>query len=165
MLPPAILAQTEAIKHELFRLYGLKGALRSPSHITLHRPFEFKTHKENVLKETLHQFSHTPISIELSGFNCFEPRVIFIDVKPNPELELLHKQLTIFAKRNLLLFNEADDLRGFHPHVTLSFRDLKKNKFAEVYEYFRDKTFEAQFIVPKIALLKLNTVWQVIDEF
>ncbi len=155
----------EAVKLELFEKYNLKGALRSPAHITLHRPFEFRTTNEIHLIETLKQFQYQSFTIELSGIDAFVPRVIFIDVKPNPELIVLHQALCRHAKRQLQLFNEADDLRGFHPHVTLAFRDLKKNKFDSVYDFVKTKPFEMRFPLEKIALLKLGKTWEVLELF
>lgn len=139
--------------------------MRSPAHITLHRPFEFKTHKEIQLISCLKDFSFSPFNIQLSGFGCFEPRVVFVDVMPCKGLEILHLQLTQFAKRNLQLFNEADDLRGFHPHVTLANRDLKKQQFEQVFNFIQTKQFEAEFSVSKIALLRLEKKWEVMEVF
>lgn len=165
VLPEPVLSEVEAIKQDLFTKYSLKGALRSPAHITLHRPFQFKNQKELNLIKTLEQFHFQSFNIGLKGFGCFAPRVVFIDVKPSPALAETHQALTRFAKRELQLFNEADDLRGFHPHVTIAFRDLKKNDFPQVYDYFSDKDFSAVFAVKQLALLKLKTTWEVIHWF
>jgi 2'-5' RNA ligase len=164
IVPPVpILEQVEGLKQELFEQFGLKGALRSPAHITLHRPFQFKALKEEPLIAVLNTFSFAPFDVHLSYFNCFEPRVVFIDVKPSNDLINLHAQLAQFAKRNLQLFNEVEDLRGFHPHVTLASRDLKKNQFVDVYQFIKTKTFEARFTVRNIALLRLEKKWEVIE--
>lgn len=165
VLPEPVLTEAENIKWELYHKYGLKGALRSPAHITLHRPFQFKRAKESVLIETLKRFHFQSFELELNGFDCFEPRVVFINVEPSPPLTDLHQQLTSFAKLELQLFNEAEDLRGFHPHVTLAFRDLKKNDFTQVFSHFNDKSFSARFPVNQLAVLKLCKTWEVLHVF
>src|ERR1043165_9503335 len=84
VLPEPVLTEVEALKQRLFAEHGLKGSLRSPAHITLHRPFVWKDDKEVILIEKLNQFTfEKPFDISLINFNWFEPRVIFIDVLRN----------------------------------------------------------------------------------
>lgn len=164
VLPPPVFEEVEKIKHELYTNHHLKGALRSPAHITLHRPFEWREEKENILLETLNtfKFDDKNIAIELTNFAFFEPRVIYIDVLPNTILVDLHKALKAFAKTKLGLLNEVNDLRGFHPHVTVAFRDLKKRTFYELKEEFAQKQFRASFNSNQISVLKLSTKWEVL---
>lgn len=164
VLPPPVFEEAEKIKHELYTKHHLKGALRSPAHITLHRPFEWKEEKEKLLLETLNTFKfyQKNIAIELTNFAFFEPRVIYIDVLPNTILVDLHKALKTFAKTKLGLLNEVNDLRGFHPHVTVAFRDLKKRTFYELKEEFAQKQFRASFNCNQISVLKLSTKWEVL---
>jgi len=164
--PENVLQKVELIKHELFALHGLKGALRSPAHVTLHRPFEWKEEKEVNLIEKLEKFKFTePFKIELKNYNCFDKRVIFIDVVKNEVLGHLHYQLKNYAKTELRLFNEAEDLRGFHPHITIAFRDLKKQKFIELWAEYKTKIFAETFNFKNFSLLKLGNKWEVIKSF
>jgi len=166
LLPEPILGQVESYKQELLKQFNLRGALRSPAHITLHRPFEWKQEKENVLIETLQKFSFNfKFEIELHNFNCFAPRVIYVDVLKNEKLEELHTNLKYFAQNNLNLLNEVEDMRGFHPHVTIAFRDLRKNKFEKVWTQFKEKKYEAKFEFTGFSLLKLNSKWEEINFF
>jgi 2'-5' RNA ligase len=161
LLPEPILGQVEALKQELLQQFNLKGALRSPAHITLHRPFEWKAEKEDILIRTLEKFSYaSDLNIKLKNFNCFEPRVIYVDVEKDEKLSDLHTQLKYFAQENLKLLNEVEDMRGFHPHVTIAFRDLKKNRFNEVWDQFKDRKFSASFEFNGITLLKLEKRWE-----
>ena len=166
VLPEPLLSKVEAIKQSIFDEHGLKGALRCPAHITLHRPFEWKEEKENVLLEKLSAFRFQgSTSIELKDFAFFEPRVIFVDVLPNAVLNELHKQLKTYAKKEMHLFNEYDDLRGFHPHVTITSRDLKKNLFPFLKERFHGSSFSASFDCKQLCLLKLSKTWEIIRVF
>jgi 2'-5' RNA ligase len=160
IVPPPFLEEIESIKSELREKHGLKGALRSPAHITLHRPFEWKISKSGELLDKLSEFSfNAKFNIELKNFAFFEPRVIYVDVRPEPSLIQLHEKLASFAKKELGLFNEAEDLRGFHPHVTIAFRDLKKRDFPVVKHEFKNRSFNANFPYSGFSLLRLKEKW------
>lgn len=161
VIPEPFLSQIEGIKNDLHEIHGLRGALRSPAHITLHRPFEWKEEKEPELIQKISSFRF-PVSfpLELKDFAFFEPRVIFVNVVKNDALYQLHDALTAFAKKELRLFNESDDLRGFHPHVTVAFRDLKKPKFYELKSAFESKSFAGTFNYSGFSILKLEKKWE-----
>ncbi|MGZ4042025.1 MAG: 2'-5' RNA ligase family protein [Bacteroidia bacterium] len=161
-----LLEKAEQLKHELFERFGLKGALKSPAHITLHRPFRWKEEKETQLIETLSGFKYAPpFTIELDNFNCFTPRVIYIDLEKSDCLFDLHKQLTLFVSAKLKLLNEAEDIRGFHPHITIAFRDLKKSMFPVVWEEFKTRRFAGTIEVSTISPLKLDRKWEIHKSF
>ena len=166
VLPEPFQNEIEEIKHWLYSEYGLKGALRSPAHITLHRPFEWKEEKENVLIEKLNAFNFdAQFKLDLKDFDFFEPRVVFVNVLQNQALTELHSRLRSYAQKELKLLNEINDLRGFHPHVTVAFRDLKKPLFFELQKQFRQKQFQASFNYTNFSLLKLNKSWEAIYDF
>jgi 2'-5' RNA ligase len=164
--PPQILAQIEEMKQELFEKYKLKGALRSPAHITLFRPFEWKTADESTLVETLQKFKlGKSFEVGLKNFNCFEPRVIYVDVMHSEILQELYAQLRTFCRGNLNLYNEDEGLRGFVPHVTIASRDLKKQLFYRLWDDFKTHKFSASFDVSNISLLRLENKWEIIRNF
>jgi 2'-5' RNA ligase len=163
--PPQIRDKAELLKQELFTQFGLRGSLRSPAHITLHRPFEWKEQKEEALISGLSEFRFAPVPVTLRGFSSFAPRVIFIDVLPDERLVQLHSALAAFCRQRFRLYNESEDERGFHPHVTIAFRDLKKNRFSEVWDYVDKKSFSENFVAERISLLKLESRWEVLRDF
>jgi 2'-5' RNA ligase len=166
VIPEPAYSQIEAIKQQLMIEHGLKGGLRSPSHITLHRPFEWKEEKEGILIEKLKGFNfEQAFEVDLQNFAWFEPRVIYVNVKPNEKLTKLYTELKLFAKRELRLLNEWEDLRGFHPHVTIANRDLKKPKFYELQKEFMLKEFSSSFSVNEFALLRLENIWKTYQTF
>lgn len=161
VIPDPLQQEIEKIKQQLFVDYGLKGALRSPAHITLHRPFEWKEEKEDVLIDKLSAFKFDKsFELELKNYSWFEPRVIYADVLKNETLYQLHKEMSHYAKRELRLFNETDDLRGFHPHATVAFRDLKKAQFYQLQSLFKEKTISGKFKYSGFSLLKLEKSWE-----
>ncbi|MFL5754129.1 MAG: 2'-5' RNA ligase family protein [Bacteroidia bacterium] len=168
LIPPEPLqSEIMAVKQQISDRFNSKGALRSPAHITLHMPFEWKENKESQLIEALGDFKYgnSPL-ISLNNYGCFLPRVIFIEVTKNPELLSLQKELVFHIKRRLNIFNQYEDKRGFHPHLTVAFRDLKKASFYEAWAEMKDLQFQAEFKTSSFHLLKLGEHnWKSICEF
>ncbi len=169
LIPPQpVYNEALNLKQYFKTAYNSKASLNSPPHITLHMPFKWKARKENILTEALERFAkqHQPVEITLNNFNAFEPRVIFMDVVKDETLALLQKQLKRFCKMELNLFNADYKEFAFHPHITLAFRDLKKNEFYKAWDEFKEKKFEATFTAREITLLKHDGVkWRVLKEF
>lgn len=165
--PQPVLGEVLAIKQYIASQYLSRGALRSPAHITLHMPFEYEEDKEERLTNCLGLFkSGNAVPIELKDYGCFAPRVIFVDVIANDPLRQLQRDLVEHVKIRLHLLNQAQSLRGFHPHLTVAFRDLKKPQFYKAWEEFRERPFAAHFTCKSICLLKLSdTGWSVHREF
>lgn len=165
--PEPLLSQIQSLKQSVHKNYGSKGALRSPAHITLHMPFSWGDHKEQKLIDCLSAFKYSQsFMISLADFSCFEPRVIFIDVKQEEHLSELQKNMVRHVKTNLQLFNQSDDMRGFHPHITIAFRDLKKQMFYNIWQEYKDKQFSESFMCRSFSLLKQTaTGWEVYKTF
>jgi len=166
VLEEPVFTEAEQIKQKLFTQFNVKAALRSPAHITLHRPFEYKFEKEEKLITILKQFAvENSIEIELNGFNCFDERVIYIDMKLNNALLQLYNNLRRFMQEKLHLTNEVNQIRAFHPHVTVAFRDLKKKLFTDIWTFLSTTGFEANFQCKGFHLLRLEKKWEVIHYF
>ncbi len=165
--PEAIQQEIQNIKQFIFETHGTKGALRSPAHITLHMPFNWEEEKEDTLISTLKDFRQFPeFEITLNNFNYFEPRVIFIVVEKNPILFQFQVQLTKYIKEQLHIFNQYEDKRGFHPHITIAFRDLKKPTFYKVWEEYKTQIFSKKFSFTGFSLLKFKgKIWEVCENF
>jgi 2'-5' RNA ligase len=169
IIPPSLLyEEASALKRHFKDQYHSKAALNSPPHITLHMPFEWKIEKENQLLEKLNDFikQETKLQINIDGFDCFNPRVIFMKVKKTEELSVFQKKLESYCKKTFQLFNAQYRDLPFHPHLTLAFRDLKKASFVRAWEEFSQKTVSYEFLAHRIALLKHNgKIWEVFKEF
>lgn len=145
-----------ALKHYFKENYQSKASLNSPPHITLHMPFKWREDKEKNLIDTLEDFfaGKDPVTIRFKGFGAFPPRVIFIGVEKNDELNELQHALMRYCKKELQLFNSNYRDLPFHPHLTLAFRDLKKHHFVEAWKEFSEREFETQFVANTVVLLK-----------
>lgn len=163
LVPPAPAYEQAWLWKEYFKTeFNSKAALNSPPHITLHMPFEWKTAKENVLIEKLSLFAQTqkPVELELKNFGCFPPRVIFIQVTENSQLNKLQSELTRFCKTELNLFNANRLDQPYRPHLTVAFRDLKKQAFPKAWEAVKETAVQHKFTCQSLALLKHNgLVW------
>lgn len=157
----------ENIKESISEKYHTKGALLSPAHITLHMPFSFDELDEAKLIDTIKQFKFDEqITIQLSNYSVFEPRVIFINVLENENLFKFQKKLVQFVKSKFNIFNQADDLRGFHPHITIAYRDLKKPIFYAIWKEYEQQKFERAFVCNSFWLLKkTDKKWEQCFEF
>ena len=165
--PEPVFSEIEKVKREISQKYNNKSSLRSPAHITLHMPFEMKEEKEGSLIEKISSFKFSsPFSVQLKDYSCFEPKVIFIDVIKNVTLNTLQKELVFHVKSNLNIFNQYEDKRAYHPHVTIAFRDLKKSDFYLANEEYKTKSFTAEFKVNSFFLLKhTGKIWLPLKEF
>lgn len=156
--PDPIYKDVTGMKQYFAEEYHAKAALRSPPHITLHMPFKFKEEKEERIFKVLEKVatSNQPVDLVLHGFGAFKPRVIFINIEESEALARLHDDLKKEMKLSLNIFNAEYKDRGFHPHLTLAFRDLKKSDFFEAWKEFEEKAYHAEFVMDRITLLKHN---------
>jgi 2'-5' RNA ligase len=157
IVPPEPIASDVLKLKEYFRdSYDSKGSLNSPAHITMHMPFDWRADREEELVVIFREFTakHTPFPIELDGFGSFPPRVIYINVKRNQSLLDNQANLIRHCKKNLKLLNALYRDEPFHPHVTIAFRDLKKDRFQEAWKEFESKPYLAAFEYSHLSVLK-----------
>jgi 2'-5' RNA ligase len=162
VIPQPFQSHIEQLKLNLSSKFNLKGALKSPAHITLHMPFEYSIDKEDYLLNALSLFKFdAELFLEINGFGYFDKRVIYANIVSNKNLNNLYHSLKHFVSSKLKIENEINNLRGFHPHITLAFRDLKKHQFDAVWQ--ETNLFNCCFStkIDTISVLKFNTVWQV----
>jgi 2'-5' RNA ligase len=156
IIPPSpIVEQVQQWKEYFNTKFNSKASLNSPPHITLHMPFEWKTVKESNLIEKLAALaqSQNQIDVDLNGFACFAPRVIYINVE-SASLNQLQANVVQFCKTELNLFNANRLNQPYHPHLTVAFRDLKKQVFAEAWTSVKDVSFSARFTCSTLVLLR-----------
>lgn len=155
------------LKEWIYTETGSKGALRSPAHITLHMPFKWKEIKEEGLIKSLDKlaFSISNFNVSLKNYSCFEPRVIYVGVENNKQLIDLRNEVMSLSRKEWKL-DLPKDLRGFNPHITIGFRDLKKPQFNKAWDQLKEKSFSSSFNAFSITLLKHNgKKWDVHKKF
>ncbi|HET8859776.1 2'-5' RNA ligase family protein [Marivirga sp.] len=158
--------EIHGIKESFHQKHETKGALRSKAHITLQMPFKFSQNKESTLIQSLEDFfgGMKSFEIQLDGFGKFEPRVIFINVVDNPRLDAIQKSLAHFMKK-FQIFGSTHKNNGFHPHITVAFRDLKKTTFYKIWDEVENVQFKKSFRADTITIFKHNGVsWDIYKE-
>lgn len=163
VVPQHINEQVLVWKKYMEKEYGCKVALRSPAHITLVPPFSMTKEKE--LSNYLREFAGTEnkFTIRLKNFDHFKPRVIFVHVDPGAALIQLKERLDSYLPKS---FRFKKEQRPFHPHITIANRDLAKKDFPAAWAYFEKLSFDAEFTVDNISLLRHNNKeWQVAESY
>ncbi|MDH5379884.1 MAG: 2'-5' RNA ligase family protein [Cyclobacteriaceae bacterium] len=163
--PQPIYDEVWNIKKNIEEDYQSKASLNSPPHITLHMPFKWREDREDKLISTLEKVSVEPFQIELKDFKAFVPRVIYIDLVQNEDLRNLWNAIVV-SMSSLNILNADYKNRGFTPHMTVAFRDLRKEMFKKAWEIFKNTSFSASWEVNSFSLLKHNgKIWEVFKSF
>jgi 2'-5' RNA ligase len=155
-----------ALKTEAKTKFGSKHALKSPPHITIVPPFWLAEDQllglEAVITDSVK--SQEIFSLNLNGFSCFTPRVIYISNSLSNELA--NFQQNIFRKSALFHNKSLKKNRLFTPHMTVAFKDLDPGKFAAAWDYFSAKSIDLRFQVEGLYLLKHQAKrWQITKSF
>jgi 2'-5' RNA ligase len=166
--PQPVYHETQVLKGYFRDNFNSKASLNSPPHITLHMPFRWKEKKEAILIEKLNEFStkQSPFLLSLDRFGAFAPRVIYLNVQTNEPLLAFQKELEKFCKIGFQLFNANRFDQPFRPHLTLAFRDLKKEIFDHAWNAVRHQDFKREWLVDSFYILKSDgRVWETFSQF
>ena len=168
LLPPSeIQNPVRQLQTEMVERFDSRAALRSPPHITLFPPFRYTLPLDASLAQQLQSFAdnHGPVAIELRNFGAFKPKVIYVHVEKTPGLLALQQQLDLYLTQELSIHHDRPQ-RPFAPHITLAYRDLRRAKFQEAWPEFEERSFQAEFTVPELTLLRhVGGKWQIAQQF
>lgn len=151
----------EEIQHEVtaFKRYcavhfGARHSLTSPPHITMVPPFGWDKTNLPALREALDDFAATtpPFDVTLRNFSCFPPRVIYVDVVPNPLMATIAENLAQHLDQKLGLKTTSE--HGFNPHMTIAHRDLQRELFPKAWSYFSRQEYQRSFTAEGLTLLR-----------
>jgi len=165
--PEKVQASVTEIKKDFKDRYNAKHALKSPPHITLIPPFEYKNFEESRLIENLELFSmdETSFSQKLENFGAFPPKVIYIRVLQSEYLLNICKRFRKSMAENLGIEDISNDSRKFKPHMTVAFRDLTKENFYLANAEYEEKQISFSYLVQSISLLRHNgKFWEIVHE-
>ncbi|MBV5261438.1 2'-5' RNA ligase family protein [Synechococcus moorigangaii CMS01] len=168
LLPPDLGAIASGWQYYCVDRFQTKKALNSPPHITLRSPFKLPVEDIDFLENCLQTFGQNQINfpIQLTGFNCFAPRVIYIDVQLTSPLRECQAQLTTALRTRLNIQAQRDGDRPFCPHVTIAFKDLSRANFDRAWAFFQARPLSHHFIAGGLSLLQHNgRHWQVRANF
>ncbi|GIV27078.1 MAG: hypothetical protein KatS3mg027_0892 [Bacteroidia bacterium] len=166
--PPELSQKIHQIKNYIAQKYNCKHALKSPPHITIEPPFRFPPAKEALLIQNINhlnqQLQSLSTTIYIKDYDVFLPKVVFIKVLDNPELHQIYKYTHHFVKSQLKIIKDLPP-RPFHPHITIAFRDVKKQYTLTILEELKTNfPIQDSFQFQKLFLLKHNgQYWEVIN--
>lgn len=156
-----------AVKQVFATEYDSRAALRSPPHITLQAPFEWNLEEQPQLSQALAEFAQgqVPVPIQLKGFGAFPPRVIYLHIERTPILLASQKALADELERRFEICDPRK-ARPFRPHMTVGFRDLKRENFRRAWAKFEAQSVEFEFTVPNLTLLLHDGKrWNAVEDF
>jgi 2'-5' RNA ligase len=159
--------RVRAVKESMHAGYNAGHALKSPAHITLQMPFRRNSLEESAITAALEKFALGEISfnLELDGFGCFSPRVIYVSIKAPGSVKSLHVRLKKVLKDELG-FALGEIMNDVQPHITVATRDLTKEAFSKAWTEFQNREFSGSFHVKSLFLLKHNgKCWDIYKEF
>ena len=163
VLPKGLDEKVLAYKKWMAEKYNCQVGLKSPAHITLVPPFWMEEAKESQLRNDLEKISVdiVPFILSTNNFSAFKPRTIFIAVKGSPHLNFVKEKIDHHFQ--FTDYKIKIESRPFHPHITIATRDLYKKDFADAWPQLESKSFEAEFEVAGLSLLKHNgRAWDVV---
>ena len=158
IVPPEPFREKAWNLKEYFRdHYGSKASLNSPPHITLYPPFKLKGEENHLVGELEELAKHfRPFVVSLENFGAFPPRVIYIDVLRQPVMDKLQESIRKLVPDFAQPDPKINDDRPFHPHMTLAFRDLKKEEFRKAWKEFNEQELSYSWEVDSFTLLRHN---------
>jgi len=156
--PEPILSEIETLKQALAKQYDTHVALKSPAHITLYKPFEWKKAEEQQLQEVLEDFAkqQAPLEIELSGYDCFAPRVLFVHPVEHPLLTHIHQALVRSLKEKLGLKRYENYPKPFRAHLTIANRDISEANFNKAWATLQQRSYNRIFMAKGFVLFRHN---------
>lgn len=158
--------QLQLIKEQFALQYDCKVALRSPPHITLIPPLRLNPGEAVNLEQDLDHWSNDQpgFDLQLDGYGCFSPRVIYLNVITSNEL--FNFQIEVQQRLNQAGKLSDRDSLPFKPHLTLGTRDLRKAKFHHAWTDLQNQDIKVGWWVDRITLLKHNgKSWDVFHSF
>ena len=167
LLPPVDLSeQIDGIRRECSVKFDVYKALRPPVHITLYPPFRFEETYEKQLKYILHQQTRgiSRFTQYIENFGHFRKEVVYIKALKSTELSSLQQAITgVFQKENK---QDSSKEANFHPHITIAYRDVRPDKFQRIWEEYRNREYEANFLADHFTLLKHDNIrWNPVEDF
>jgi 2'-5' RNA ligase len=154
----------QELKLHISEQYLTKAAMKSPAHLTLFPPFEVDENMELLLRQTLDRTValFRPFDLRTNNFDYFPPRVAFVAVEPDEQLDKLERAVRHHLKE--LSFLRSTKIQShFHPHITLGNRDWTPEHFEACRSELQTMTFREKIEVEEVCLLRyIHSQWQII---
>ncbi len=157
MPPPAVRREIEEVRNAFAHTYGCKAAMKHQVHVTLYPPFKTATADEAEIEKALLQGLATleHFVINVKGFDSFiRNEVIFLKVELSEPLKELHKEISNILAGRLQPAPRKD--QPYHPHITIGYGDIPRERFTEALKDYLPRKYEARFAVEEVYLWRHN---------
>jgi 2'-5' RNA ligase len=148
------------LQEEMCSLFGVCKAMRTPPHITIVPPFQYREDTEYRLIQAFHQISFAPFDLPIEGLGRFGKQVIFVKPEVIDSLESLYRNAQEQVK-NLIAIEKQ---KSFHPHFTIGYRDLAP-VFLNAWKHFEAQEIPITAHIEKMVLFKhQDKRWQILTK-
>ncbi|MCX2742549.1 2'-5' RNA ligase family protein [Mangrovivirga sp. M17] len=158
LVPSPVKGEIVDFMKEIERLVGAKHAQKSPPHITLYPPFRKGEDEEVKIIQCIEEIAKSTkvFEVSLNGFSGFPPRTFYVQPTENPDLAVLRERTLHDVGSEINMDISKIQARPFNPHITIANRDLEKDDYPSVVEYFSNISFKREYAQNTISLLKHN---------
>ena len=153
------------LRNDIYYKFKAKSS-KLPAHFTIKAPFEYDgdiSDLEEIIEEVCR--NETVTHYEIKGFNHFDNRVIYMDVKMSNEGKKIHdKLIDKMSKLPYISFDKSDGKDKIF-HVTLSSKRIQKI-YSELWNYINKFTCKFNCTFDNITIYRWeNNTWVMHKEF
>lgn len=167
LIPPvSIVEDIDVIRTDLSERFNVLESLKRPAHITLYNPVKISSGAAELsFFKALESASFAnPFIQVIKNYHSFAPHTIYINVDQNEGIMQLQSQIKK-ALRPLNLWPQKENSK-FTPHLTIAFKDVKPNVYAEIIDDLKDKKFKREFLVGSFSVYKhIDKKWRPYKEY
>ena len=151
-LPEELSSEIQLITEEVSSKYRTRKALNSEPHITIVPPFWYPKSKIDVLKNVISHVSKFTWNflIQLDGYDTFPRNVLFIKVLMSEDLQECHDHTYNCLPKEL--YFKVKKYPTYHPHITIAFKDISNEAFAEAKKEYLPLEFSRSFVFENLGL-------------
>jgi 2'-5' RNA ligase len=168
LLPPQpVQAYANEVIQELSDRYQTYTS-KAPPHVTLQAPFQWPLEQLPMLSQCLQSVAEQQpsVSVSLSGFGAFAPRVLYINVLKTADLLSLQANLATALETALEIVDPKSKQRPFSPHLTVASRNVTSQTFKRAWAELQSRAVTFDFVCDRLTLLIHNgSQWQIHTEF
>lgn len=167
LLPDSLEELILQLKREIAGRFNTVAALKPTCQITMQDTFLYDDKNLSRLTTRLNETfcESAPFDVELQNFGAFPAHTIFAAVRNFAPFQKLREMLFWKLRAEGSLSDAAIGSRQITPHVTVAYRDLSEEKFAQAWIDFSQRELSASFVAASAHLMEHRGKWRSVREF
>ena len=159
VLPEPLFSFVRSQQNLIASKWGSRHALRSPPHITIIPPILPDDEQLIQIQKIADRIASTlpAFHLTVTGYGAFKPRVIFLKPEPSDTLQSLHEHWRTRLKEDIPGIIDKYPDREYHPHITLAHRDVDKDQFRSIWEYYSKLCIDISVTISQFCILTNTT--------